>query len=211
MKRILSVCLGLVLWCCDAQVARNKRLPYYGPHEYLDNRKGGIDTVYYTVPKFSFINQDSMEVHHGTLAGKPIIVEFFFCRCKSICPAITSQLARLQVLLAKDQLMDSVNILSHTVDPSHDTPEVMRAFAEARGADFTNWHFVTGAAADIYHQASQGYLVPAFPSDTADGGFFHTDQLALIDRNYHIRGYYDGTSTREVDSLYQDLKKLIVN
>jgi protein SCO1/2 len=177
----------------------------------LDNGKGAIDTIFYTVPKFSFINQDSVEVHHGTLAGKPIIVEFFFSRCKSICPAITSQLSRIQAMLSQDHLMDQVNILSHTVDPSYDTPAVMRAYGEARGADFTNWHFVTGPAEDIYHQASQGYLVPAFPSDTADGGFFHTDQLALIDRNYHIRGYYDGTSTQEVDSMYKDLKKLIVN
>ncbi|MCC6599233.1 MAG: SCO family protein, partial [Crocinitomicaceae bacterium] len=49
----------------------------------------------------------------------------------------------------------------------------------------------------------------AFPSDTAVGGFFHTDQLALIDGDMHIRGYYDGTSTSSVDRLFQDIKKLL--
>jgi protein SCO1/2 len=136
-------------------------------------------------------------------------VEFFFSHCESICPAITSQLTRLQALLAKEGLTGSYNILSHTVDPNRDTPAVMKMYAAGLGVDHTNWQFVTGKAEDIYYQASNGYLVPAFPSDTAQGGFFHTDQLALVDGDYHIRGYYDGTSTQAVDSLIVDLKKLI--
>ena len=58
---------------------------------------------------------------------------------------------------------------------------------------------------DIYWQAKEGYKLTAFPSDTAQGGFFHTDQLALIDQEGKIRGYYDGTSTKAVDQLFTDL------
>jgi protein SCO1/2 len=68
---------------------------------------------------------------------------------------------------------------------------------------------VTGSAEDIYWQAENGYMLTAFPSDSAEGGFFHTDKIALIDRQMHIRGLYDGTSTKEVDKLFQDLKILV--
>jgi protein SCO1 len=200
--------LILLCSCGDPKENQTERLPYYGPHE-IAQRNNGVDTLHYTVPKFSFVNQDSVVVDHHTFKGKPLVVEFFFSRCESICPAITSQLVRLQTLMNKEGFTQEYNILSHTVDPNNDGPSVMKQYAEGIGVDHVNWHFVTGKANDIYYQASEGYKVPAFPSDTAQGGFFHTDQLALIDGDYHIRGYYDGTSTREVDSLMRDLKQLI--
>lgn len=210
MRWIINALFLLILFCTcgDPKENQTERLPYYGPHEIAIGTNGS-DTIYYTVPKFSFVNQDSIVVDHHSFKGKPFVAEFFFSHCESICPAITAQLARLQAILNKEGLTHEYNILSHTVDPEKDTPEVMKKYAAALGADHTNWQFVTGKAEDIYYQASIGYLVPAFPSDTAQGGFFHTDQLALIDANYHIRGYYDGTSTSEVDSLMVDLKKLI--
>ncbi len=210
MRRYISVQFLLILLCSCGDPKENltERLPYYGPHEITPS-EGKWDTVHYTVPKFSFINQDSATVDHHFFQGKPLIVEFFFSHCESICPAITSQLTRLQALLAKEGLTGAYNILSHTVDPNRDTPAVMKRYAAGLGVDHANWQFVTGMPEDIYYQASNGYLVPAFPSDTAQGGFFHTDQLALVDGDYHIRGYYDGTSTQAVDSLIVDLKKLI--
>lgn len=200
----------VTLWSCADPVRKEFRsLPYYGPHEYLSEANGSIDTVFYTIPKFSFINQDSIETHQDQYQGKPFIAEFFFSNCRSICPAITSQLARLQAMMRADGILGEVNILSHTVDPMNDTPAKLREYAGALGVDPINWQFVTGPAEDLYYQASKGYFVPAFPSDTAQGGFFHTDQLTLIDGDFHIRGYYDGTSTLEVDSMYQDIKNLI--
>jgi protein SCO1/2 len=68
---------------------------------------------------------------------------------------------------------------------------------------------VTGNEEDIYWQAKEGYKLTAFPSDTAQGGFFHTDQIALIDQEGKIRGYYDGTSTKAVDQLFTDLHLLL--
>jgi protein SCO1 len=210
MKTIISGLLVVTLWSCTDPVKKEfRRLPYYGPHEYLSEANGSTDTVFYTIPKFSFINQDSIETHQDQYQGKPFIAEFFFSNCRSICPAITSQLARLQAMMRADGILGEVNILSHTVDPTNDNPARLREYAGALGVDPINWQFVTGPAEDLYYQASKGYFVPAFPSDTAQGGFFHTDQLTLIDGDFHIRGYYDGTSTLEVDSMYQDIKNLI--
>jgi len=206
---VLLIVMGMMASCNESKKHSQNKLPYYGPFELLKNTSGGSDTIWYTVPKFSFINQDKKEVSNHHTDGKIMVVEFFFTTCPSICPMITSQLSRLQVLMATEGLSDKVTILSHTVDPSTDTPDVMKAYANALGADDKNWHFLTGRAEDLYYHAAKGYMVPAFPSDTAAGGFFHTDQLTLVDGERHIRGYYDGTSTSEVDSLYNDIKKLL--
>lgn len=184
-------------------------LPYVGPHDVFRDAEGNADTVFYTVPKFVFTNQDGKEVTHHDYEGKVYVTDFFFTTCPSICPIMSSQMARLQGLLKQEGMWGDVMLLSHTVDPEQDTLPALKAFAEDLGADFTYWNFVRGSADATYKHAEQGYFMTAFPSDTAAGGFFHTDQFALIDRDRHIRGYYDGTSTPEVDRLFRDIKRLL--
>lgn len=190
-----------------------KSLPYFGDHdvELKRNEQGSSipDTVYYRIPKFSFTNQDGAEVSHKTYQGKIFVSDFFFTTCKSICPAMSSQMARLQSLVKKEGLETEVMFLSHSVKPLEDTPDVLKSYGQSIGADFNNWNFVTGQPEDIYDQAQLGYMLSAFPSDTADGGVFHTDKFTLLDREMHIRGYYDGTSTKSVDQLFQDIKVLV--
>ncbi|MEZ4799439.1 MAG: SCO family protein [Flavobacteriales bacterium] len=180
-------------------------LPFIGLPEFTENG----DTIQYSIPKFSFINQDSLEVSHLTMRDKIFVADFFFTTCPSICPMLSSQMARLQGKVNEAGFHDQVRFLSHTVDPNHDLPDTLKAFASLIGADLSNWDFVTGKAEDIYYQAEKGYLLSAFPSDSADGGFFHTDKIALIDKQLHIRGLYDGTSTKEVDQLFNDIKILL--
>lgn len=189
------------------------KLPYYGEHdvEFKKGAGGALtpDTAYYTVSKFVFTNQDGKEISHRDYEGKIYVTDFFFTTCPSICPAMSAQLARLQLMLEKENLLGKVKLLSHTVDPLNDTPAVLKKYAANLDADSANWNFVTGTPEEIYAQAKFGYFLTAMPSDTAAGGFFHSDQVALVDRNSHIRGYYDGTSTREIDSLFTDIKKLL--
>lgn len=188
-------------------------LPYLGEHDvvFKTNERGERvpDTLYYTIPKFSFINQDSVEFTHENYAGSVYVTDFFFTTCPSICPVMSAQMGRLQELLRKENLLGQVKLLSHTVNPLYDTPSVLKAYGLNVGADFEYWNFVTGAPEDIYYQAQQGYFLTAFPSDTAAGGFFHTDKFTLVDGLRHIRGYYDGTSTRSVDKLLEDIKILV--
>jgi protein SCO1/2 len=140
--------------------------------------------------------------------GKVFVAEFFFSRCKSICPIMTSQMARVQDEIIKNNWQSQVNLLSHTVDPLYDQPGVLSSYAKSHGADFSIWTFVN-ADTNVYSLAQRGYQLSAFPSDSADGGFFHTDQLTLIDSFFRIRGYYDGTSTKSVDQLIADLHCLM--
>lgn len=193
---------------------KEEKLPYWGEPDIVFNKleNGSVtaDTVYYTVPKFSFINQDSTEVSHHTYDGKIFVADFFFTECSTICPMLSAQMARIQAALKQEGLSNEVWLLSHSVKPLTDTPTVLKAYGDNLGADYSNWNFVTGKPEDIYYQAEDGYMLTAFPSDTAQGGIFHTDKLTLVDTEMHIRGYYDGTSTKEVDELLSDIKKLVL-
>ncbi len=192
---------------------KEKTLPYFGDFgieiKYNEKGEGISDTVYDPIPLFAFTNQEGKIITNDFMAGKIAVVDFFFTNCTSICPMLSSQMVRLQHSVKSENIDGQVVFLSHTVDPKNDTPETLKAYADRMGADYSNWNFVTGNAEDIYWQAKEGYKLTAFPSDTAQGGFFHTDQIALIDQEGKIRGYYDGTSTKAVDQLFTDLHLLL--
>lgn len=214
-KLLLPVIVSLIaLTSCDAPSpeapqAKTSQLPYFGNHDIalVENEAGDLvaDTLYYTIPFFAFTNQDAKETTSEDVEGHIYVADYFFTTCPTICPVMSSQMSRLQGLLAQEALLGEVKLLSHTVDPEHDTPEVLKAYGEMLDADFEHWTFLTGDQEDLYYQARHGYFLTALPSDTAAGGFFHSDTFVLVDRNGHIRGYYDGTSTESVDQLFNDI------
>lgn len=217
---VLFLMLAVVTACDDVPSEGSDKessvdLPFIGAHETelrtLENGQTVVDTIYYRIPKFSFINQNGKETSHKDYQGKIFVADFFFTHCPSICPMLSAQMVRLQSMVEKGGYSNDVWFLSHTVDPTRDLPDTLLNYANNIGANLKNWNFVTGKADDIYYQAEQGYMLSAFPSDSADGGFFHTDKIALIDREMHIRGLYDGTSTKSVDKLYQDIQTLLLH
>ena len=163
----------------------------------------------HTVPKFALTDQLGREYSHRDLDGRIRIVDAFFTSCPTICPVISSQLARVHDKLWATGLHEEVRILSHTVDPANDTPERMLRYGARLGADADVWKFLTGPEEELYPLLQEGYLLTALPSDTAAGGFFHSDQVLLIDAEGHIRGTYDGTRTSEVDQMLDDLMVLM--
>jgi protein SCO1/2 len=183
-------------------------LPYFGEFDIeLTNLPDGTqrpDTLYYPVPKFSFINQDSAYITRADYEGYITFVDFFFTDCPSICPVMSAQMARLQDKLKQQKSELPIRFLSFSVKPEADTPQKLKQYAEKIGADLTRWNFLTGQATDIYDLAQEGFQLTAFPSDTAEGGIFHTDKVTLLDKQARIRGYYDGTSTASMDKLYDD-------
>ena len=176
-------------------VAERKTLPVLGPEDH-------------TVPAFAFTGIDSTEISHRTVEGRVKIVDYFFTHCPTICPIMSSQLARTQHWLKDHDLDKDVMLLSHSVDPVRDTPARLKTYATQLGADTTSWKFLTGDKDDLYNQARFGYYLTALESDTAAGGFFHSDTFVLVDRNNRIRGLYDGTSTAEVDAMMLDAAQL---
>jgi protein SCO1/2 len=205
---LLLIGPGLILIWLSKADHKFQILPYYGEKEvYISPETGEEDTLYHVVPDFSFTNQDGDEVTQDNFEGKIMVVDFFFTTCPSICPIMTKQMARLQWLL-EDPAYEDVRFLSHTVNPEYDTPEVLKEYAQREGADLNRWTFVTGDKEEIYEQGFTGYLLSTQEDDAAPGGFLHSPMFVLVDKNKHIRGFYDGTSSSEVDDLVTDIKML---
>ena len=163
----------------------------------------------HTIPAFAFTGIDSVEISHRSVEGQVKIIDYFFTHCPTICPIMSSQLARTQVWMKDNDMDGDITLLSHSVDPVRDTPARLKEYATRLGADTTSWKFLTGDKEDLYDQARFGYYLTALESDTAAGGFFHSDTFVLVDRQNRIRGLYDGTSTAEVDAMMLDAAQLV--
>lgn len=186
-------------------------LPYYGPRETVEVERDGkkvTDTLYHTVPPFAFTNQDGRMITEKTLEGKIYVTDYFFATCQSICPKMTSNMLRVQ-----ERFKDTPGLvfLSHTVDPEHDTAEVLQNYAMQVHADTSNWYFVTGDKKSLYDQARYGYFITAMEGDGGAEDFIHSEKLVLVDRERHIRGFYDGTTVASVDSLIDDIRVLMAD
>jgi protein SCO1 len=212
-KRAKFIVLGLLLGTVPIGLLFFKQfknhyttLPYYGHHEV--NAPG--DTTYFQVPEWSFIDQDGLAVSSATTKDRILVVDFFFTTCKSICPVMTTRMAGLQVNLPlHDEAYADVLFLSHTVDPEHDTPAVLKEYARENHADTARWKFLWGDAATTYRLGNTGYLVTTL-EDTANAEqFVHSRNFVLVDKRRHIRGMYDGTTSLGIKDLVQDIKLLI--
>jgi protein SCO1/2 len=166
----------------------------------------GKDTVteYHVIPAFSFLDQDSNRVTNETYRDKIYIADFFFTTCPTICPKMKAQMVTLH-----DNLLDDpeVLLLSHTIDPKHDTVAVLHDYADKLGIKTAKWHMVTGEKAKIY-EIAKSYFVTALEDNSAPGGFIHSGAFILVDKEGRVRGAYDGTKPETVPVIMKDLKKL---
>ena len=192
------------------QSAKNERLPLLGRREVItkiEDGKNMVDTMYHTVSDFSFVDQDSALVTNETYDGKIYIADFFFTTCPSICPIMHTQMLRVYEQF-KDE--DRLGMLSYSIDPSHDSVSVLKDYADRLGVeDVAKWHFVTGDKDKIYDLGQNGYMVAAREDPNAPGGQVHSGALILVDKERHIRGFYDGTKPEKVDQLLLDIPKLL--
>ncbi|MBK8499838.1 MAG: SCO family protein [Flavobacteriales bacterium] len=186
-------------------------LPYFGPKETLLVERDGsqvVDTIYHQVPPFTFIDRYGRPFTEKNVEGKIIVADFFFTTCATICPKMSVQMQQLQLKLDDPSYADVV-FLSHTVDPEHDTPEVLDAYARKLEADPDRWKFLTGDAAAIYRQGNTGYWLGALEDTLNPERFVHDSRFVLVDKQRHIRGYYEGTTMAGMNALAADLKMLM--
>lgn len=162
-------------------------------------------TSAHQIPNFSLVNQENKEVSLNDFKGNILVVDFFFTQCQSICPKMTSQLTRVQEEFKHDE---NLKILSFSVDPEADSPEVLKEYAKKFEADETKWSFITGKKDSIYNLAQKGFFLSAMEDSERPLEFIHSEKLVLVDKNGWIRGYYDGTDKEEVDRLITEIKIL---
>ena len=180
-----------------------KKLKILGRKEVSEN---GQDTTYHKIDDFKFVNQDSVAVTNATFDNKIYISDFFFTSCPTICPIMKTQMLRVYDSIAD---MDDVLILSHTIDPEHDTVALLHDFAERLGVSSKKWHFVTGDKEEIYKIGQTSYMVTAVEDASEPGGYIHSGAFILVDKARRIRGLYDGTKPEQVDQLIKDLPVLL--
>ncbi len=165
------------------------------------------DTLYHTVGDFKLVDQDSSLVTPKTFDDKIYVADFFFTSCPTICPTMKTQMLRI---FEKYQDNPEVGLLSHSIDPTHDTVAVLREYASQLGIeDNHSWHLVTGDKDEIYRLGQSDYMVTAGEDAAAPGGFIHSGAFLLVDKQKHIRGVYDGTKPEDVDRLLKDIDKLL--
>ncbi|MDT0642524.1 SCO family protein [Zunongwangia sp. F363] len=196
---IILILAGLYSSCENS----GKKLPILGNKEISSNEK---DTLYQTIPDFSFINQDSLLITSNTFANKIYIADFFFTSCTTICPIMKNE---MQKVYNKYKGNPKVAFLSHSIDPSHDSVPVLKAYAKNLEINNDQWHFVTGDQEAIFEMAQKHYMVSALEDSTVPDGVLHSGAFILIDEQKRIRGYYDGTNPEEVDKLIQDIPLLL--
>ena len=169
----------------------------------VDGKIVEVDSAY-QVPAFRFRNQMGDTITQENMVGKIVVADFFFINCPSICPRMKAQMLRVyeQYRTRKDFL-----ILSHTIDPKRDTVEAMRAYAQKLGVG-DGWYFLTGNKDSLFAVADK-YLISAEEDPASPGGFAHSGNFILVDKEGKIRGYYDGTDETATTKLIKDIGKLL--
>lgn len=187
----------------------DEKLPILGQREAVTkvvNGKSVIDSTYQTVPDFKFVSQYGDTVTARTLDNKIYVADFFFTSCPTICPKMKVQLKRVY---EKFKGNPNVMLLSHTIDPAHDSVAVLKEFAANLGVTGRQWLFVTGDREKIYDIGQNSYMVTAQADSSAPGGVVHSGAFILVDKAKHIRGIYDGTTEEGVDKLMKDMDRLL--
>lgn len=144
-------------------------------------------------------------LRRASLLGRVWVADFVFTRCTGPCPILSARMAR-----AQDRLPASVGLISFSVDPDHDTPSVLAAYAARYGADPARWLFVTGPKAEITRLVKDGFLLPVAENAAARPGerVAHSSRFVLIDAQARVRGWYDGEDEAALARLERDAAAL---
>jgi protein SCO1/2 len=206
MKKLLLLPLIALAISCGAPSEKTSEvaeLPILG-ERYVDDNQ---DTVYHSIADFAFVNQVGDTIRKEDMASKIYVADFFFTTCPTICPVMKKEMLRVY-----EQFKGEPNfrILSHSIDPTHDTQAVLKDYAEKLGVpDATTWNFLTGDQEKIFEIGQTSYLTTTMADDMEPGGFLHSGAFLLVDQQGRIRGVYDGTKTEQVDRLLADIPKLL--
>ncbi|WP_229734028.1 SCO family protein [Pontibacter amylolyticus] len=163
------------------------------------------DTLFKQVPVFEFTSQQGQAISQNELDGNIYVADFFFATCPDICKEMSSQMVRVQEAFHDEE---QVKLVSFSVNPEHDTPEVLREYGERYNADPAKWYFLTGDREKIYNLAQKGFYLPVMKVE-GQQDFIHSEKFMLVDKDRYVRGIYDGTDKEDVDRLILEIKVLL--
>lgn len=171
------------------------------------------------VPHFEFTNQNKKIINNKDFKDKVYVVEFFFTSCPTICPKMNANMVKIQNEFYGNP---EFGIASFSIDPNHDTPEILKAYAKEKGATLKNWHFLTGDKDEIYTFSNDGFRLYVGENADVEGGFEHSGLFALIDKDGYIRSrtvktgenenpikFYNGLDAKEIQWIKEDIAVLL--
>ncbi|MGA2583405.1 MAG: SCO family protein [Tepidisphaeraceae bacterium] len=209
-QKILILALWLVAGMAIVSVAAIKwarlaeKQPTANPDAVVSNAGSEEESLpdLYPAPEFTLTDQHNQTITKSQLLGHPWICDFIFTTCADACPLMSTRMSALQNKLPPD-----VKLVSFTVDPLHDTPEVLAKYAQAYHAQDGRWLFLTGPVQTeddvirgmrLYFQPAQGQSV-----------IQHSQHFVLVDAKGSVREYYDSSILGETDHLIADVQRLL--
>lgn len=207
IRAVILACMTLTatatLMLNDVEPAPS--LPFYDNADFTPRWR----PVDHAIGEFDLVSQSGERLRRADLSGRVHIATFIYTRCAGVCPAMITQLKKVQTAIAG--LNDAV-LVSYSVTPECDTPQTLATFASERGIDASSWKLVTGDADQIYDLARSSYFADdgrLEKGKPASEQFLHTEKALLVDRAGHLRGVYNVTLPHEVDKLLADLTLLM--
>ena len=156
-----------------------------------------------TIPDFSFTADDKRSFSRHDLLETITIADFIFTQCAGACPIMSTKMSELQ----KEFMFEPrLQLVSFTVDPETDTPEVLSEYAGKYGAVKGKWRFLTGKKNDIDKLVQEGFHLGVSNED--ENAIEHSQKFVLLDKQARIRGYYDSEDEMSMKKLVRDAKTL---
>ena len=224
-KAILALCIALFLpvICYYILKAASDEAVLMPRRFYVDSvitktvdGKTSSDTVWHKTSNITLLNQLGDTVSLYDIQNKIIVADFFFTRCPSICPDMTKNMARLQQSFSHykqgRKTVDSsiVRFLSFSIDPERDSVAALRKYADKFKIDHDNWWMLTGNKKTIYDFALNELKLGLVDGEGVDSSFIHTQKFVLLDKDYLVRGYYNGLDTTSLTALAEDIGLLML-
>ena len=159
------------------------------------------------IPEFELIERSGRIVTRAELDGQVWVADFIFTNCGGTCPMMTYQMTKLDKVLPP-----TVRLVSFTVDPTRDNPEVLSQYAIKNDVESNRWIFLTGERDSLYRLAREGFHLAVDDTiGTLVEPITHSSRFTLIDEAGNIRNYYDGTSLETIGQIIDDVETLLAD
>ena len=205
---IIAIIFMIAVFLGYELLTPKERLPVYNPSD-VNPRLVDFSIQHiksnHKVADFNLINQNGELITYEAYKNKIYVADFFFTRCATICPIMTTNMVELQNYFISD---NEVLFLSHSVTPIMDSISILKEYAVRKGVIDKKWNLTTGDKKHIYELARKSYFAVLEEGDGGAQDFIHTEQFVLVDTKRQIRGFYDGTDKNEIERIIKDIEIL---